>query len=497
MSDFTPAQTGHSRVFLTEGRARPDHKPGYQSCHRLGGVTFNAGDITRIECPDPDAYGKFVEKGNIQGAQERFTSELVGRYAADLKSDLLRLAKARCAVDVQLHFGACTNPSDFNKYTKALIFEDTSLTGFNTDQLGAVESGEGAATNETSAISAQDVYEVIPLSFAERGGDVVTNPVMDVVICDNPSCGDCDVESDGCQKIYAVATASPGSEGTAPDVIYSVDKGVNFASAEITTLGASDTVNGIACLGDDIVVVSNSIASLHYKDKDDLGTFGDWSEITTGFVTGGEPNDIWSVGTYAFIVGDGGYVYGTEEPGAGVTVLDAGVATTENLAKVHAISEEYAVAVGASNAVVYTENGSIWQAVTGPSAAVNLTAVWVKSKDEWWVGNASGDVYYTLDRGVTWTECTSLPGLASYTDVDDIAFATASVGYISAVHTGPKGRILRTIDGGYSWVVLPEQAGTMPTNVAMTAIAGCRFDANFVVGVGSKDASDGIIVIGQ
>jgi len=497
MSDSTPAKTGFSRVFLIEGRARPDHKPDYKSCHRLGGVSFGAGDITRIECPDPDNYGGFIEKASYQGAQERFTSELVGRYASDMKSDLLRLAKARCASDIHVHFGACTNPSDFNKYTKAQIWEDSSLGGFNTDPLGALESGEGAAVNETSPVSAKTMYEVTQLTFAERGGDAVTNPLVDVVICDNPSCGECATESDGCKKIYALAASSPGSPGTGPDVVYSVDKGVNWASAEITTLSSSQTGSGIACMGDNVVVVSHDEGALHYKDKDDLGTFGDWAEETTGFVVGGEPNDIWSVGDYAFVVGDGGYVYGTEDPSAGVVVLDAGVATTQNLSKVHAIDDEFAVAVGASNAVVYTENQTIWQAVTGPSVGVNLTAVWCKSKDEWWVGNASGDVFYTLDRGLTWTECTSLPGLAGYSDIDDICFSTASVGYISAVHTGPKGRILRTIDGGYSWVVMPDQAGTMPDNDAITAIAGCRFDANFVVGVGDKDGSDGIIVVGQ
>jgi hypothetical protein len=412
-----------------------------------------------------------------------------------MRSDLLRLAKARCAVDVQIHFGACQNPSDFNKYTKVQIWEDTSLTGFNTDQLGAIESAEAANVNETSPISSKDMYEVLPLTFAERGGDVVMNPMVDVVICDNPSCGECATESDGCKKIYGVANSTPGSAGTAPDVIYSVDGGANWASAEITAMGAGDSVSGIACLGDDIVITSGS-GSIFHKDKDELGTFGDWVETITGYVAG-TVTDVWSVGTYAFFVGVGGWIWGSGDAYAGGTVLDAGVATTQSLAKVHALDDEFAVAVGASNAVVYTENQTTWQAVTGPSPAVNLTAVWCKSKDEWWVGNASGDVYYTLDRGLTWTECTSLPGLAGYSDVDDICFSTASVGYISAVHTGPKGRILRTIDGGYSWVVLPDQAGTMPTNVAMTAISGCRFDANFVVGVGSKNATDGIIVVGQ
>ena len=121
MADFVPTKAGMSRVFLIEGRARPDHVPSYQSCMRAGAPDQSFGDVEKIECPSPDAYNQFEEIGAIQGAIERGTMDLVGRYASDLESDLLRLARQRCAADIQVHLGACTDPRIFNSFTKALI----------------------------------------------------------------------------------------------------------------------------------------------------------------------------------------------------------------------------------------------------------------------------------------------------------------------------------------------------------------------------------------
>jgi len=497
-TNFTPARSAFSRVFLIEGRARPDHEPGYKSCLRAGAPDQAFGDVERIECPDPDAYGLFVEIGEVKGAIERATLDLMGRYAADLESDLLRLARARCSADVQIHFGECSDPSSFNTFSKALILENAYLTNWSADELGALGSDENAVVNETAPISATGMYEVLQLTFAERGGDTVVNPLEDVVICSTPSCGECQDEDSGCDFIVAVSQSTTGSPGTGPEIVYSTDKGATWSSDEIDAMSTGETTSGVACVGDYVVVISDSNDALYYKLKSTIkaGTGGGWTEVTTGFVAAGSPNDIWSVGNYAFVVGDGGYVYGTADPTAGVTVLDAGEATTQDLNKVHAIDKYFAVAVGDSDAVIYTENQSTWTDLTATGSGHNLSAVWIKSENDFLVGTGSGSLYYTLDKGTTWTEKTNLPG--TYTDINDIAFSTDSVGYLTGVISGPRARILRTFDGGYSWTVLPEGVGTMPLADAFEAIAACEDDPNFVVGVGlADDASDGILVVGQ
>jgi len=498
---YIPARNAYSRVFLIERRARGDRAPVYHSSLIAGAVEQSFGDIEKIEVPNPDKYGEFDEIGNIRGGEERATTSLSGRYAADLASELLRLAKIKCASDLQIHFGACQNPSDFNSFSKAIVLEDVLLTSVSTDELGTLESGDQAAVNESAEISARTWYEVLPLTFTERASAVVSNEIVDVALADVIGCGECEDESDGCQKIYAVSLTAPGSASTPSDLLYSNDGGVNWYATDVDGLGANDA-DAVAKVGNYVVVISNAAGGHHYLDVSELAGLVNGTAdpafsatITTGYNGSGAPNDIWSLGTTAFIVGDGGYIYKMTDPTAGVSTLDAGSATASNLGAVHAMSTTAAVAGGASGAVVYTTDGVSWASVAVAPSAQTINAVWMRSNREFWVGDAAGSLYYTTDQGASWTEKTFSGSGAGA--VHDIAFPTASIMFVSHASATPAGRLLRSYDGGYSLNILPEGVGSLPANDRFTAIAVCGNDPNFVVAVGLADnASDGIIIRG-
>jgi photosystem II stability/assembly factor-like uncharacterized protein len=296
-----------------------------------------------------------------------------------------------------------------------------------------------------------------------------------------------------------LSKSAGGSPSTPSDVVFSLDKGVTWAAHDVDSLGAAEDADGIDCVGSYIVVVANASASLHYALKSEFGTTDpSFSEVTTGFVAGGEPNAIFSIGGMAFIAGDGGYVYKLEDPADGVTALETGTLTSSVLRDVHAMSQESAVAVGDNGVVLYTENGTTWS-LTGASPVghgVTINCVFVKGESEWWVGCSDGNVYYSLDKGDTWTAKAFTGSGAG--EVYDIEFSTDSVGWIAHKTSATKGRILRTYNGGYSWARTPESGATAPASDQLNALAVCPLDPNFVVGVGlADDASDGHIVIGQ
>jgi len=498
---FDVAKTAYSRVFLIEGGAGPNHEPLFQSCLKASGYDQAFGDVTAVQCPDPQRYGQFIQIATIRGGKERGSASLTGRYAADLASSLLEITRRGCSVQVQVHFGACTDPRSFDAYTKAVIWDDVLLTNWSTEDLGALESGENAVVNETVSLSIADVYEALPLTFQTRGSNVTVNEVTDVVICDSVACGECEETSKGCEKVYALQGGLTGSPGTPPDVLYSLDKGLNFATDEITSLGSNEKADALACVSDYLVVVSNDSCSLHYKARSDVnrGLAGGWTEVTTGFVATHGPNDIWSTGRSAFIVGDGGYVYSVENPADGVQVLDAGVAAVENLNAVHAFDETHAVAVGDADTILYTTNGTTWQAAeANTGSGADLTAVWMRTEREWWVGTGTGLLYYTTDAGASWTRKT-LPG-SNITAIHDIAFVAPGIGVVCGTRApaaGAVGAAWRTINGGYSWVALPESVGSLPDSDALNAVALCSDDINFVVLVGLVNTSDGVILVGE
>lgn len=495
----TVATSSMTRVFIISGGARIDHTPTYQSCMRMMGVSQGFGDIERIECPDPYNYGKFIEVGQIRGATERPTTSLEGRYMLDTLSTLLDLVRKGCDFDVQLHMGECTDPSVFNSFKKALVLEGASLTNYSTEDLGALASGDNAQINETADLSASNLFEIAPLSTAEVAASTVTGEVLDVAICDTQSCGECETESDGCKHIFALTAAAGGSPSTPADIVFSLNGGSVWYAHDVDTLSAAEAPDELDCVGAYLVVVANATDSLHYAllSEFDGTTDPAFTEVSTGIVAAGSPNAIWSAGNYAFIVGDGGYVYGTDDPTSGVDVLDAGSATTDKLLVVHGLSQYFAVAAGQNGAVIYTENGTTWTAVSHRpvGAAIHINALWVKGEREWLIGTSNGKLYYTLDKGATWTEKTFSGSGAGV--VYSLSFYSNSIGYMSHSTATPRARILRTYDGGASWIVIPEEVGTMPLADRVNEVAACANNPNLVVGVGLGDnASDGYIVVG-
>jgi len=173
--------------------------------------------------------------------------------------------------------------------------------------------------------------------------------------------------------------------------------------------------------------------------------------------------------------------------------------TTSYYLAVHAPNDEFAVAVGNDGVIAKTENGSTWASLTSTSpvgVGTNLTCVWLKSEKEWWVGTSTGYLYYTKNGGTTWT-AKSFPGSGAGV-VWDIQFPTDSVGYLSHSTATTSGKILESVDGGYSWIVAPRGVGTLPANDRLTALATCSTDPNFVVGVGlADDGSDGFVLQGE
>jgi photosystem II stability/assembly factor-like uncharacterized protein len=413
------------------------------------------------------------------------------------------MAKNKCPVDVQVHFGDCEDLSDHNAFKKVLVLEDVLLSAYNTEDLGSLASGDTAAVNESVDVSAREVYDLIPATWGEKGGDLVTTEVVDITICDEISCGECGDPSGGCNRIYAITLQAGGSPGTQADVVYSVDGGVTWYAHDIDSMLATDDPDEVACVKGFLVVVSEDSGSAHYADLDefdDHGTDPDFTEVATGFVAGGEPTCIVKTSSGAFIGGAGGYVYWMGVPSNGVSVLEDGTLTTSRLLDIDAISDAVVVAVGEDGTILYSTDGTVFaRLTTAPvGVGVDILCVAVKDKKEWWVGTDAGNMYYTLDAGAHWTlKAFPQSGAGSVTD---IKFASDSIMYLTYTYTTPapdQGRVYGSFNGGYDWVVLPLGSALMPTSIKLNAVAACTVDPELVAAGGVKTGTDGIILVGK
>ena len=492
-------RSDYSRMWLIEWRAGPANVPSYEGLWKAGAVSWPLGDVTNIYIPDPDEYGQFKVAGKIVGERGNPTVPLTAKYTTDL-STLLRLARLGCDHDLQIHMGFCQDPQDFDfGWEKILVMEAARPTSYATTDLGALEPSERATVNEEVPWSAEILYEIVQIAFEAQAASEVVQEVIDITVCDRVTCGACGIPSDGCSVVFALTLTVGGSPGLPAEVLFTDDGGATWDDTNVDTLAANEDPNALACVGSNLVVISEDSESLHYAPiADILDASETWTEVTTGFVAGNGPLALVSLSPrHTWIVGEGGYVYFTDDPTAGVEVQNAGVATTQDLNSVHAYDLLNVVAVGASNAVILSrDGGDVWSAITGPAVGVVLNAVWMKGENEWFVGTATGRLYFTRDAGDNWTE-KAFPGSGSGV-IRDIAFSSDSVGYLAHSTTAPAGRILRTTSGGNRWYVAPESNLVIPENDRITALAVCEDNVNVVYGGGlGANAVDGILVLGS
>lgn len=490
-------KTSQTRLFLIEDRAQPANPPSYQYLARALGVSWSQGDITPIRVPDPDQYGKFITVDKIKGQQGLPAVSIEARLTREL-SALLALVRKGCAFDVQLHSGICEDPRDFNGgWEKVYVLEAANATSYDTSEFGALDADQEAIVNETLPLTGEDWYELKRLVASEIGAAQVVQQAIDIAICDSQQCGECGIPSNGCEKIFAITLSAGGSPGLSAEVLFSDDGGATMDDTNVTTLAANEDPTALACVGIYLVVASNDSESIHYASLADIldGT-ETWSEVTTGFVAAKGPNAIFSISSvFSWLVGDGGYIYFSSDITAEVEVQSAGAQSVENLNAIHGSDEFNLVAVGNNNTVLFTnDGGGTWASVTGPAVGIDLTAVWVKGQYVWIVGTADGRLFYTADGGASWSS-KAFPGSGAGS-VRDISFSTNTVGYMAHDTAAPAGRILRTIDGGFSWYVLPEAAGlSIPVNDQISALAACSENPNLVFGAGlAGNGIDGIIV---
>lgn len=494
--------TDNARLWIIEGRAGPANAPDYQCEMRASRPEWPRGDAKTIYAADCANYGKFKIAQIIPGEEQPPTVTLAKRYDENI-SDLLRIRKEGCEIDAQIRMGRCYNPTDSARgWTKILVLEGISPSAWSiSGDLNVFEPADRDMLVDEMKFTGQNMFEIVRMTYGEVASSAVVQEVVDIAICDTLSCGsDCESASDGCQKVFAVTKSHGGSPGLPAELVYSADKGGTWGDVLIDSIPVNEDPIALACVGENIMVISNEGDAHHYAAIEDILLETEtWTEVT-GYNATGSPNAVFAMDVaHVWVVGDNGFVYFLSDITSTVTaadVQDNGSATTEHLYDIHGFDELNLVAVGAANAVIHTTDGVTWVAVTGPAPAVNLTAVWMRSETEWIVGDAGGNLWYTLNSGSSWV-AKGFPGSGSGA-VEDIKFSNDTVGFMSHTTALGVGRILRTIDGGHSWVVAPEGNTSIPDNDKFNALAVCTYDANllFAGGLGA-DATDGIIVKGS
>jgi len=407
------------------------------------------GSINPINVNDPRQRGTFKQIGTTIEAPDITSAPVTfkQRYGG-IPWYKFRL---NCPINIYEMEGLCGDPADPINGWQTVNILSRGLSSDKTYQGRTPFDGSDESLAEIQFSWLGGAYSVGPITLGEFASSDVTTEVVDIVYGGSQQCSDCGPANDGTKWIYALQQTAGGSSAVNGKVYYSVDSGATWTASAITGLGTGAIVTAIDIVGQYLVVVAKGENAYYVAQINQMtGAPGTWTKVTTGFVALKTPNDLYVESpSRVYFVGDGGYIYVATDILAGVTVLNAGGATTNNLLRIHGATG-ILVAVGASNTSIKSTNqGRSWSA-TAASVTGTLQAVAVLSPQTYYVGTSAGGVSYTENGGATWTSLT-LPG-AALIGVHDIVFPTNEVGYIAATRTGPTAVIFGTIFGGVGWV---------------------------------------------
>lgn len=500
------------RLFLQFGGARPDSPLRYAGVDAqyvaLDDIEAPVrGDITPTYAQDPKSFKKYKKVGNsVEPPENKTTTVTFMHKQGGIPRHMLDLS---CPMTLYQVSGECGDPSDIiGGWSNSIdILADAEATTRTHQNNTSFDSDDGRTTEVP--VTLRDFYTIGKLGFGESGSVDVTTEVLDITYGTATSCGNCGPANDGTKQWYAVVKAGTGGSSSAPAfVMYSVDGGATIQTAVLNLAANTEVPSAIRVIGQYVVVFSPTaggatLSGYYYAAiNPDTGAIGAWTKVTAGSVATKLVRDVYVVSSReVYMAADGGYIYKLADVASGVTTLNAGAATTDNLLRIHGANDGQTIwAVGASGRVIRSINRGVTFATTVAAGAASNQALAVLDARRAWVGDSAGVLRYTNNGGASWTAYT----VADATAIHDVKFPTDEIGYVS-FSNGSAGRLWWTPAGGRVWgnsadagqariVGLPTAtrynriavpSGSVETNVNNVLLAGL-----------AGGSTDGIIAIG-
>jgi photosystem II stability/assembly factor-like uncharacterized protein len=358
------------------------------------------------------------------------------------------------------------------------------------DPIGNVQQRDAAdeMTHSYEVTGRPPRYDYYEMLTSGRSTAAAVADATAITSCDDIIC------SDGCGQAVTTPCLNIfiGLEtvaAAAPNMQHSHDSGNSWVSAA-GPFEANTSFAALKCYKLDadtlrIIAFRGTLAATANKMgySDDMGTT--WSALITVDSTVASavvsPNALFIFSGTAMWVGlDDGKIYSSDDGGvtwteqASAVVADAG----NDIMGIDFFSETFGVAVGAGDSVIYTTDGGVnWAAAAATGAAGILNDVEILSRMHWIVAAANGRTYVTYDGGTTWTAMNNFSG-AGAGSVKSLDFADEQNGFMVHQTAGGVGRIFRTINGGYSWILV----GPNYPAAGLNEVIACEVNAAFAVG---------------
>lgn len=482
---------GEYRAFLQRWGAHPAYSYGYIGAVTVEDITLGREGNERIEVPSDDIRGEFEVIGELQGEISDQTisfSQRADRYLSEDWWDMVQFAETGAVLQLLIGTKGAQN---FGQWDSKLIFYNVSVTSV---VLGEQKNPQDKADEAVTPLTGELAYWQLMLIKRLRFTDIIASTTTRKI--NSGAWRQVDQRTNGYKFYFLMAfeSSTNPSQVIVYDPFWKTTKTINPAA--LGTGGTSENAEKCYVVGDDLILLCNSSNSHIYGTLEEVDNGTDVFVEVTGYTASKQPTALFAVtSAEIYVVGVGGYIYKLTAANLAPTVVDAGVLTTNNLNAIHGYRSQV-VAVGASDTVVLSlDGGSNWQLGTATGGGNNLTTVFVHSEDTWFIGDDGGNLYYTRDKGATYTTI-KLPDTVS--SIKHIEFTNRIHGVLTAVISGSpdKSYVYRTSDSGQKWRRAKPDFDNMTVPVSYEGAFAP--DENHVVGFGEKVASGaGIVAYAQ
>lgn len=441
--------------------------------------------------------GQYITKGAKVGAPGVMAFDIMRLVTKD--ATWLEDARSRgCFIPIHLKQQDCGQLSDLNNYVRFITIEARLKTFTFAGWKGIGNEGQKEAMFNTS-------WEGLPPLLLTNAPEVTrmtqsnVNQINDLAFNSDEECdSNCGVTYSKGQRGVAVLNSTGSAK---PKVRLTTDYGVTWADTAADPGAIDDDLSAVVRFqsgsGVRIIASKTAVASSQgqvFITDDDGATY---TTVSVGGATAGHgpvdgkslfafPDDPY----FLWMASALGYIYKSTDAGATWTAKESGTLGTGNYRFVHFADYKYGLAGQVADVIAITNNGGdSWTAATALGTGGDIISGQRLDRNRLWVGTDDGDLFYSTDAGLTWTQRSGWTG-SDTGQVRDMMFIDPWNGVMLHNTAGPVGTMLRTVDGGKSWKPL-----TTPTNSGLNVV--WMSSHNRIYAGGQPQGSLGVILRAQ
>lgn len=374
---------------------------------QVSGVSESFGDITNIYCSSSSSTDGYDIIAQIAGSQSSPTTTITSYLPADGYSQLLRLGRKKCTFNMAIKYGACSNPTDFNDFDYAIMFEGVRITSSSSTDLTSRSPDTRAAIDITFNVTIKKIYEMVKPSYLETATDttVVNGGMQAIYAYNNTDCSggncadDCDLfalqKRDTTYRMYRRIDGIWLNSG--------ITSGITQAGAN-TAWVYTDGITVYAAFSGQ----SPTKAYIYSASYDDLETTSPlWTQVASlDGIT--RPRTYAYGGNLYFGISNGtsSYLAVLDTSSGSITEIGNGTINS-TIWSVFGYGSTVYVGTGDGELFVYS-NGSLAKTSTDFGTGVTIDGVAIHDADTFKILANKRDKHCTTDGGASWTSGGSL-----------------------------------------------------------------------------------------